>query len=653
MSSMVRTTLAFAVSALLLSSASPALAQSGAPQGYDAGDYDQARANMVARAPGRMAPAIAQWEQLTAGGQYTFDAYANFLLAYPGFPLESSLRVKAESRLDEEYVPAGRLVQYFDRFPPLTNNGRAQYAIALAQVRPDAAMAMAREAWRGGKMSETAEANIASRYGNAFTQADNDARMDALLWQREPDAAARQLYRTTPAAQPRFAARLAILQGGDGAIADGGALMDPGYLWNRSRELRLEGRPSQAVSMHANRAPLAALPFDETAWVEEVLAVAKIAGARDSVTIAGKVDDAFPAGTDISAKPYKLRDDYTTLMWLGGTNALWQLGDGRAAAPLFYRYGAAARTPQTRSKGFFWAGEASARGGDRESANRYWEMAAQYPDRFYGMMSLNRLGRAVPMPPPVPQVSPTPEERAAFQSDPLTAATVEVSRTAPWRTGIRFYREIANRADTPGEHMLVAELARDIGRRDLAVNMHDAAAADGHQDFVRLGFPVLNTPPGTDWTLVHAITRQESQFAQNAISHAGARGLMQLMPATAREEAGKAGMAYMTSSLIDDPRYNIRLGSNHIQRLLAYYDGSYPLAIAAYNAGPGNVNKWLRRNGDPRTGSISWEAWIEQIPFFETKNYVQRVLENAVVYELLYPDRATYGRSRTLQELMR
>ena len=128
---------------------------------------------------------------------------------------------------------------------------------------------------------------------------------------------------------------------------------------------------------------------------------------------------------------------------------------------------------------------------------------------------------------------------------------------------------------------------------------------------------------------------------------------MQLMPGTAREEAGKAGVAYMSASLIEDAGYNVRLGSNHIERLVARYNGSYPLAIAAYNAGPGNVNKWLAQNGDPRTGAISWIDWIEKIPFYETKNYVQRVLENAVVYEALHPEKAPYGKPRTVGSLLR
>ena len=163
----------------------------------------------------------------------------------------------------------------------------------------------------------------------------------------------------------------------------------------------------------------------------------------------------------------------------------------------------------------------------------------------------------------------------------------------------------------------------------------------------------METPPGTYWTMVHAITRQESQFAQNAISHAGARGLMQLMPGTAREQAGKLGMNYMSADLIDSPSYNVQLGSAYFERMLSYYNGSYPLAVAAYNAGPGNVNKWLRANGDPRTGAVDWLNWIEQIPIYETKNYVQRVLENAAVYEQLYPDKAPYGKPRQVSSFLR
>lgn len=644
MSSMVRAALiAFAVVLPL-----PVAAQ-------EAGDWDSARASLVAEGPGPMAREITRWQQLydDRSAQLPFDRYASFLLSNPGFPDETALRSRAEQRLRREFVPNEALLQFFDRYEPVTNFARAHYTLALQGRDPQRAAALALEAWRGGEMSEVAEATIATTFGQTFTLDDHDRRMDALLWQRDPAAAARQLTRTSMVRRPLFEARLRIIQGGDGATSDPAALSDPGYLYNRSRELRQKGRAAEAVTLHTRRAPLASLPLDATAWVEELLAVARTTDARGAQMVAASVDDAFAPGEDISAREFKLRDDYTSLMWLGGTRALWDRGDAAAAAPLFYRYGAAARTPQTRSKGFYWAALASSRAGNTAEANRYYEMTAQYADRFYGQLALEALGRPLPaLASFAPQQQPTEEQRTAFRGQPITRAVSEVARDAPWSVGIRFYRAIADQATTAAEHVLVAELARDIGRRDLAVNLAEAAMADGHDGFTMIGFPRLQTPPGTNWTMIHAVARQESQFAENAISHAGARGLMQFMPATAQEESRRANMSYSASRLIEDPTYSMQLGSNHIERLLRTYNGSYPLAVAAYNAGPGNVNRWLRENGDPRTGAISWVEWVERIGFTETRTYVHRVLENAVVYEHLYPQEAG-GRSRQISDFLR
>lgn len=647
MSSMVR-------KSLLSAAALAALATPLTAQAQDARVWDENRASLRAEGPGPMAPQIQRWERLWADrqAQLPFTTYANFIIENPGFPDETTLRARAERRLREEFVDPALLMAFFADVDPVTNYAKAHYALALMGTDREQAQRWALEAWRGGEMSPTAEASIFGNFGSAFTQADQDARMDALLWQREPDAAARQMARVSPERVPVFEARLAILQGGDGATAAAGAMSDPGYLYNRSREFRLEGSPASAVRMHITAPELDSLPFDRTLWIEELLSVARVANRQDSVRVAQRAPQAFAPGEDISGMEFKLRDDYTSLMWLGGTNALWHLGDGAAAAPLFYQYGAAARTSQTRSKGFFWAGEAYRQAGMSAEANRHYEMAAQYHDRFYGLMALERLGRPIPPYPAGPEGAPTDAERRAFLAAPITQATAEVARDAPWATGIRFYRSISDQAETLGEHLLVAELARDIGRRDLAVNLSDAAAADGHEGFTRIGFPTLQTPPGTNWTMIHAIARQESQFAENAISHAGARGLMQFMPATAREESRRANMSYSANRLLTDPTYSMQLGSNHIERLISYYDGSYPLAIAAYNAGPGNVNRWLRENGDPRvTGD--WLRWIEEVGFFETKNYIHRVVENAVVYEQLYPENASMGRSRLVSDFLR
>lgn len=648
MSSMLRITTVLLLAGTMLSASGPLAAE-------DAAQWDKARQELVANEPGPMARAIDRWQELRASPDLPFSEYAGFLAAYPGFPDETKLQTYAEKRLDDEHVDAGRLVEFFDRFPPLTNSARAQYAIALTAKGRPAATEVARAAWRGGQMTPTAEATLLSLHGSDFTQDDQDARMDALLWQGDANGAARQLGRTSDAKRFAFTQRLYALEDSDprsfNSAVDTGATTDPGYVYNLVRYLRKNGRVQEAVDLAVNRPKFASLPFDQPAWVHEMLTLARSADAQNAERIAARMDDAFAPGADISDRSYSLRDDYTSLMWLGGTKALYDLGDPKDAAPLFYRYGAAARTPPTRSKGFYWAGIAAQKAGDAKGAKAYFEQAAQYPERYYGQLALSQLGKPMPQLADNDKVDPTPEERAAFLASPLTKAVREVARDAPWSVGIQFYRQIAKQAQTRAEMQMVADLAKDIGRRDLAVIVGEEAGAKGFHEFTGIAYPTLVTGAVNDWTMVHAIARQESQFAQNAVSHAGAKGLMQLMPRTAREQANKLGVQYLSASLIDNPEYNLRLGDAYFSRLMDRYDGSYPLAVAAYNAGPGNVNKWLAANGDPRSGAVSWVRWIEEIPIYETKNYVQRVLENAVVYRTMHPDKAA-GDPKTIAQFL-
>jgi len=641
MSSMLRLTWALT---LLLATSLP-----GATFGEDGREWDQARLHNLAQRDYAMQQAISRWKVLTSSDGPGFSETAGFLMSYPGFPLEESLRIKAEAALDRASPDTKTLIAYFEKFPPLTNPARARYALALAANNFPGAREAAVEAWCGGPMSETAEAALGFRYGDIFSRDDHDARMNALLWEGALDAAARQIAHVSPDKRNLFMERLNIAQGNApgslGLPLGSDALSDPGYVFDRIRQARKSGNISSAIAILIARPTSSRPVYDPEKWVRELLAAARGAGADYAVRIATSIDDAFPPGTDISKTSYRLRDDYTSLMWLGGTKAMWDLQAPKRAAPLFYRYGAAAQTPGTRSKGFYWAGRALAEAGDREGANRYFEMAAQYPDHFYGMLSLERLGRGLPDLDTKPAAVPTREQREAFMARPITKAVREVARESDWRTAVRFFREIADQAETEADHVMVADLAREIGRRDLAVILGQNAHTDGYGEFHALAFPLIPAPPGADWTMVHAITRQESQFAQNAISHAGARGLMQLMPGTAREQAGKMGLAYQPAALIDDAQYNIRLGEGYFSRMMDNFGGSYPLAVGAYNAGPGNVNKWLRANGDPRYGGVDWVTWIERIPIYETKNYIQKVLENAVMYEALYPERV-YSRGQ-------
>lgn len=651
MSSMTRIPLyglAFLASTALTASV-PLVAQQDA--------IESARHSLTASVPPQIGQAVERWKFLTSNDRMGFEAYAGFALAFPEFPRMDVIRANAESALESGAPSSEQLVAYFDRNPPLSNSARARYALALAGLQRPEAFEVARAAWRGGDMSTPAVAYMTGMFGSRFTPEDQDARMAALLWQGKADAAARQIANVSPARRDMAMARLSLLQGQHPSAAGlpipTNAQTDPGYVYTLARYYRSNGQLPQAINLLANRPPFAGLPFDAQDFVTETLRIARGAGARPAVQIASKVDDLFAPGADISGMSYRLRDDYTSLMWLGGTKALWELGDGNAAAPLFYRYGASARTPQTRSKGFYWAGLASDRAGNASEARRYWEMAAQYSEYYYGLLALERLGRPGPVVGATTPPQPTREQRAAFRSNPLALAVRELAKgTSDWRTERYFFTELAEWADNAAEMQLVAELSQELHLPELAVVIGRTAPEKNITGFERIGFPTVAQPSGTDFTIVHAIARQESEFDEDRASHAGAQGLMQLMPGTAREQAGILGMSYNYGNLTGDPHYNLRLGNAYFARMMDRYGGSYPLAVAAYNAGPGNVNKWLRQNGDPRTGAIGWLRWVEEIPFFETKNYVHRVLENAVVYEALYPNRIRYGEPKGISQFL-
>ena len=278
MSSMVRIAAALLLAGTVLGGSTPVTAQDAAraptvqrdATNSDAAKWDRARQALVASEPSQMSWAIDRWQQLVASSNLAFSDYASFLMSNPGFPEETKLRTYAEKRLDSEYVDTDRLIAFFDKFPPLTNPARAQYAVALsAKGRPEA-KEMARAAWRGGTMSPTAEATLVSLHWPEFTQDDQDARMDALLWQGDAAGAARQLTKTSPARQALFTARLYAVQGSDprtlSTSPPANAMADPGYLFNLVQYLRKSGQVSQAVYTIANRPKLSSLPFDQEAW---------------------------------------------------------------------------------------------------------------------------------------------------------------------------------------------------------------------------------------------------------------------------------------------------------------------------------------------------------------------------------------------------
>ena len=614
--------------------------------------------DLVARQPTAISAAIARWEVLQANREMSFADYAGFVLAYPDFPRSDILQLRAEAALENEAPSQAELLRYFDTHPPLTNPGRARYALALAGAQRPEAFDQARIAWRGGAMSDPVELYLSGIYGAQFTPGDHAARMDALLWQGKADAAARQAVNLPETDRPLALARLALLRGAApesaGLFVPAGAEADPGYVFNRVKHLRSTGQSAEAARVFASRPNFSRPALDPEAFVGDLLGLAKASGARDAVRVASRTDDLFAPGTDVSLTSFTLRDRYTDLMWLGGTKALWELGDGNAAAPLFQRYGDAAKTPLTKAKGYYWAGRAARQAGNGADAQRYFEMAARWPDYYYGQLALSALGRSMPSFAPLPQPAMAASARAEFEARPLVKAirALAVGRR-DWRTERRFFEALGDEANTPDEILMAGMLAREVGMDELAVVLGMKAGENGLSGFERIGFPTVSTPSFVnDWTMVHAISRQESEFDRTRVSHAGAKGVMQLMPGTAREQAGKLGINYMAANLTEAPQYNIQLGDAYFARMMSYYGGAYPLAVGAYNAGPGRVNQWLKLNGDPRRGEIDWVTWVEKIPAnFETRYYIMRVIGNAVTYSHMYPSEA--GLPRPVDSFLR
>jgi soluble lytic murein transglycosylase len=275
-------------------------------------------------------------------------------------------------------------------------------------------------------------------------------------------------------------------------------------------------------------------------------------------------------------------------------------------------------------------------------ADAYHASAAAFPDQFYGQLAAERIGASAQAPRLISHAPPSTAERGDFERRDLVRAARLLGQRGQWKDQSLFVRAIAASVESEAEMALAAELSRSLGRPDLGVMVARNRRNAGGADIISAGFPALDIPIATPrlWTMIHAIARQESQFDREIVSHAGAMGLMQLMPGTARETAGKLGMAYDPARL-NDPNYNAMLGSAFFTRLLENYGGNHVLAVAAYNAGPGNVRKWLAANGDPRDPAVDVIDWIEAIPFTETRGYVQRVLENAVIYDSLNPAGAT------------
>jgi len=633
MSSMWRA--AVLVPALVLAIAPSSSAQYAPPATYAPAQYS---------APS-VASSIDQWRLLRQSSGYRFSDYTSFLVANPDWPDAKRMRGWAEKAMQPGENSA-TVLAFFATTKPASGNGWARLADAYAATgRVSEALDAARQAWRGADLSATDEQAIWSRYGSSFTRADNDERVDALLFAKKADDAARFLTATSPERQASFGARIAMQQGTPDADSRyqtvmGSVTSDAGLMMDRARWLRANNYDVAAQQLAARNHSFTIRPADPERFLDMLIQLAgdAVNGRNWSTAynIASQLDDVLPAGTSVADQPLAVRDDYTTLAWLAGTTALDRMNHPSNAVAMFDRYAQGGRSLQVLTKGNYWAGRASIAAGRLQQANDYFGRAAAYPELFYGQLALERLGRSVTPPPSAqPQSVATQGQRIAFGSRRLVQAVRLLGQQGRSTEQALFVKALAESLDNDAERSLAVELGQQIGRDDLAVWTARMARVKGSAFYVRQAYPTLRTSvSGELWSLAHGISRQESSFDPYAVSHAGARGMMQLMVPTAREQAGKMGVGFDSYRLISDPSYNVMIGSSYFQRMLNIWGGNVPLAVASYNAGSGNVGKWVRQYGDPR-GQVDVLKWIEAIPYSETRAYVQRVIENSVVYDSL------------------
>jgi soluble lytic murein transglycosylase len=641
---------------VLLATAPSSSAQYAAPVAQRQPSYAPAPAFAA-----NVGTSLNDWRRLRESSGYSFQDYARFLIVNPDWPSESTMRRWAERAMRPgEHAPT--VMAFFAQDKPRTGTGYARLADAYAASgRAAEATSAAREAWASPDLSAADEQSLWARYGRIFSTTDHDRRVDALLFDKKEKDAARFVAMTSPSRRAAFAARVAMQSDADNADAlyravIGTVTSDAGLMLDRARYLRANDYEQAARQLAARSHNFVHRPADPERFYDMLLLLANGAAAdrqwQTAYNIARQIDDALPPGTVMDRQSLGVRDNYTSLAWLAGTAALDRLHNAPAAIAMFDRYARGGRSLQVETKGYYWAGRAALGARRIADANGYFPRAAAYPELFYGQLALERLGRS--MTPPSPSVaaySATSTQRLAFNSRRLVQALRILGQQGRPTEQALFVRALAESLDNDADRGLAVELGQQIARQDLPVWVARAARIKGSMFYARQAFPNVAAPVSADlWSIAHGIARQESSFDRYAISGAGARGMMQLMVPTARERAQKMGIDFSSSRLLSDPSYNMMLGSAYFRWLLDYWDGNVPLAVASYNGGMGNVRKWVNAYGDPRR-NVDVLKWIEAIPFPETKGYVQRVIENSVVYDSIRPSnrqRSTMHVSRYL-----
>ena len=545
------------------------------------------------------------------------------------WPLRGTLQARAEAMITPD-MGASAIVAWFAGKNPNSSIGKIRLGEALVATGDKTrGAALIRSGWIEGSFDSATELDIAQKDAAHLSPESDRARLDNLLWRGETTAARRLISRVSEPTADIANARIALTAGlakAQSALSKVADSSDPSLLFDWSRALRLADRDSEAAAMLL-RVPAAPMVRDRAArwWNETAIqARAALSGGNPRLALQLVQHAGFSSG-DQNAEQH----------FLAGFIALRFLKEPAAALDHFRKLEAGVARPISKSRALYWQGRTLEAQGDTTAALSRYRAAAAWPETFYGQVALARTDAT-----PMMQLSDTIVEAAApseVESDALMGeikVLADLGQAASLRAFIDRTVEVYS---SPRHIKRLMIMLNDWGYPEISVRLAKSMSYAG-VPMPQFSHPVIALPryvgPGEapDPALVLGLIRQETEFDAYAISSAGARGLMQMMPASARVAAKQANLPYRPEALLSDTAYNMQLGMTEYRGHLDRYGGSLVLAAASYNAGPGNSRKWVAVHGDPRTSGVDPIDWLELIPFGETRNYVQRVLENTQVY---------------------
>ena len=578
---------------------------------------------------------LVEWAILRSDGTNSIDLrrYMAFINENSSWPAIGLLRRRAEATLWADRLDPAFVRAFFAKERPTTTKGKFALARALLlQGDRAGAQNLVREAWQNDEFSDDLEGLVLDVFPGLLTSADHKARMDMRLYAEDPEGGLRSANRAGGNAPVIARARIAVINKAANAKAlldavPAEAHRDIGYIFSRVQFLRRADKATEAgeliLSVPAD--PSQAIDSDQW-WIERRLVARKLLDL-DEVKTAYRVarDAAIP-----SKDNYRAEHQFTA-----GWIALRFLDDPATALAHFAKVGQGNNNPITLARAGYWQGRAAEALGRRDEARAHYEMAARYSTAYYGQIARARLGHKDLVLRPPPEAAP---DRARLEvaraiellyaideRDLIAGSLADLGERSNDAVGLAAIGEVAARQRDARAMVLLGKSA--LGR-GLPLE-HYAFPTFGIPDYQPIG-------PTTEAAVVYAIARQESTFNPRTVSSARAMGLMQVTPEAGRYVTKKFGATYDEKRLLSDQTYNVALGAAELGDLYADYRGSHIMTFAGYNAGRGRVKEWIARYGDPRDPKVDPIDWVERIPFSETRNYVQRVLENLQVYRVRF-----------------